>query len=804
MSHRTAFPFGFLSSLLVASAPLAPLGYAADWPNWRGPTHNNTSVETTLPADWSPRGGAGSNLIWKSEELAGRSTPIVMAGRLYTLVRDQPGTELEGEKLVCADAATGKVVWQHRFNVYLSDVPDTRVGWSSVVGDPDTGRVYAQGVCGYFCCLDGASGEVVWQRSLHEELGLLSTYGGRTNFPLVYRDTVITSAVVIGWGDTPRWGLLAKPAHRFLAFDKATGELRWLSGTRLIPYDTTYSTPVLTTIGAQDLLVFGSGDGAVWGMQAATGKTVWHAQLSRRGINTSPVVSPDGKVFIGHSEENLIGSSLGAFVAVDGASSGRIAEDEVVWKKYDTTVGKSSPLFIDGKVYATTDSAKMLVFDAATGEQLSRKPLGRVSRSTPLYADGKIYYGSRGGRFYTLEPQADGSLKTVSKVSLRGEQIDASPIVSGGRLYVTTSEALYCIGNDASIAANPADADSTDLPVFSSDLDIPFRGGSFGPAVPAFGPPQPAQLQLSPYDALLAPGETLQLTARLFGENGRPAEKAAVDSVVYEVTGPGEVSPTGLYTAPAGASHECVLIAAKAGGLSATARIRIVPPLPWDFDFEDGAGEVPLTWVGGRVRYNLREDAAGNHYLAKPTELPTRPGRPTTKLGTRSRMWMGPSDLADYTIEADVQMQVGSGGEAGYAGGGSDELLPEFPAATTDASVKLPSLGLINSGYTFTLFGPSNEARLYSWCTHDKRTQAAVPMAFEAGKWYTVKLRVAPDEAAEVAKVSAKVWPRGDAEPEAWTLEFEDRAPNYRGSPGLFGDAKEAEFYVDNLSVDAN
>ena len=83
----------------------------------------------------------------------------MLRGKLYTIVRDKPDTANEGEKVVCADAATGKILWEHRFNVYLSDVPDTRIGWSSCVGDPETGRVYAQGVCGYFCCLEGDTGK---------------------------------------------------------------------------------------------------------------------------------------------------------------------------------------------------------------------------------------------------------------------------------------------------------------------------------------------------------------------------------------------------------------------------------------------------------------------------------------------------------------------------------------------------------------------------------------------------------------------------------------------------------------------
>jgi hypothetical protein len=49
-----------------------------------------------------------------------------------------------------------------------------------------------------------------------------------------------------------------------------------------------------------------------------------------------------------------------------------------------------------------------------------------------------------------------------------------------------------------------------------------------------------------------------------------------------------------------------------------------------------------------------------------------------------------------------------------------------------------------------------------------------------------------------------KVWPRDQQEPEAWTVEAVDQSPNRSGSPGLFGNAKDAEIYLDNLQVYEN
>lgn len=751
-----------------------------DWPGWKGPLQNRISAETGLVDTWDPKGGEGSNLLWKSKALAGRSTPVILGDKLYTLVRHNPGTPTEGEKVVCASTATGEVLWEHRFNVYLSDVPDTRVGWSSVTADPATGNVYALGVCGYFCCLNGTTGQVIWSKSLHEEYGLLSTYGGRTNVPVIFEDTVIISSIVIGWGDSPKWGLLAKPAHRFMALDKVTGEMRWLKGTRLIPYDTTYSTPTIAALQhlGMDAMIFGSGDGQVWALQPGTGLPIWKYPFSRRGLNTSPFVTGDGRIYMGHSEENRIGNTMGSIVALKGdwsgdsvnpapptdksAKSDGVPIAEELWRHYEIMAGKSSPVEYHGRVYFVDDRAKMFIYDL-DGKLIQRKALGTVMRSTPLFADGKIYLCTNNGRWWTLRPSERG-VEVVQRLRLSGEASDGSPVVSRGRIFIPTSEYLYCIGK-------PNDEPEFDSVVLSAAFPIspPARGGDN----------IPTHVQVVPYDTLLAPGEKQVFRARLYNDHGDYLRNAKPGEAVFSVEGLGTIGESGIYQTTIDGGHECVLVSCQVGDLAGTARVRVVPPLPWSFDFEE-MDDVPLTWVGGRVRYVRRprvldeSDVGGSGIMVKRSELPTRPGAPTTKLGTRSRMWMGPVDMANYTMQADVMLPGGKQGD----------------------------LGLLNSRYTFALYGASQEVRLYSWCTHDKRTQAAVPMKIDPAVWYALKLRVEPR--GDEALVQGKVWPRNEAEPSEWTLQMTDLAPNVNGSPGLYGNAKNAEIFIDNIIVTAN
>jgi outer membrane protein assembly factor BamB len=734
-----------------------------DWPNWRGPQQNRASTEKDLVEKWNPEGGEGSNLLWKKKEFAGRSTPIVFRGKLYTIVHDHVETPIEGEKVVCADAATGKVVWEHPMNVYLSDVPADRAGWSSCVADPETGRIYAQSVCGYFCCLEGETGKLVWDHSLHEEYGLISTFGGRTNFPLVFEDTVITSAVVVGWGDAPKWGRFALPAHRFMCFDKATGELRWMNGTSISPYDTTFSTPTILPVGGEQQMIFCSGDGGVWSLQPRTGKAVWNYPFGRAGINISPLVEPNGHVFASQDCENTFGTGRGSVVALDGTKRGNLAGKEL-WRKLEVMAGFSSPVMLDGRLYVVDNSAKLFIFDPKSGDVIGEKKLSNTMRGTgvagptPLVADGKVYVVTGGAQWLVLKPTENG-VRILDKIRIGNEFCDASPIVSHGRFYITTSDAMYCVGK----AGQEPKAD----PLPSQPKENQAASGKI------------SQLQIAPYDIVVAPGGKQKFGHRFFDDAGREMmAKLPEGALKWSVDGPGTIGSDGTYQAPDENEHECALIQCKFGDVSGTARVRIIPPLPWKFDF-DHVTDVPLTWLGGRVRWQVR-GKDGDKYIAKKSVLPT-PRDPNNKLGTRSYLWMGPTDLSNYTIQADV-------------------LLKEHKVGSGDS--KMPEVGLINSGYELRIRPSYGLLVANSWVASDYRQNRHVKFHPEADKWYTLKLSVVPEK--NKAAVRGKIWPRGQKEPADWTVEMVDARPNLHGTPGVYGFSPDAEVYLDNLQVTPN
>ena len=153
--------------------------YAGDWSHWRGAGQAGFVRETAVVKSWSP---AGENLLWKSD-IGGRTTPIVQNGRVYFNAPVGERQSLQ-ERVVCLDADSGELLWEHRFNVFLSTIVENRVGWSAMVGDLDTGNVYVHGTGGELICFD-KDGGVKWKKSLTEEFGRISGYGGRLHTPII-------------------------------------------------------------------------------------------------------------------------------------------------------------------------------------------------------------------------------------------------------------------------------------------------------------------------------------------------------------------------------------------------------------------------------------------------------------------------------------------------------------------------------------------------------------------------------------------------------------------------------------------
>src|SRR5678809_903117 len=77
-----------------------------NWPTWRGPRLDGTSLDKKVPVRWS----GTSNVLWKAELPGnGHASPIVWRDRLFTV------SVLPAENarvLLCLDRESGRLLWQ--------------------------------------------------------------------------------------------------------------------------------------------------------------------------------------------------------------------------------------------------------------------------------------------------------------------------------------------------------------------------------------------------------------------------------------------------------------------------------------------------------------------------------------------------------------------------------------------------------------------------------------------------------------------------------------------------------------------
>ncbi len=740
---------------------LASGARGGDWPSWRGPSQNGVSLEKGLP-------DSTKQLLWRAH-FGGRSAPAIFAGRVYGIDLAGEGV-MEQDRVFAVDLANGKTLWEYRFNVFHTDIPDTRVGWDNVAVDPETGNVYAHGVEGMFLCFN-RDGKLLWSKSLTELYSRLSGFGGRTNTPIIDEDRVIISFVNSSFGSH------APGAHRYLAMDKRTGEILWWSTPGKAPQDTTYSTPVVAVINGQRLLIGGNADGGIYAIKARTGEKVWGFQLSQQGINASVVV--DGyKVYASHSEENIDSTEMGRVVAIDGRGTGDITKTGEIWRAEGIDAGYASPLLHAGRLYVMCNNGILRCFDAQSGKPIWKFVAGRVGKGSPVWGDGKIYLTTANGTFEILEDlgsrcrRLDSMSFELGKGGREGNlELFGSPSVSEGRVVFTDTTDMFCLGKDPGprpVAVPPLPEES---PVEAVAATLLVR-----PAEVLLEPGRSVQFEAITYDrhgrkigpveaqwAFSGKGSTIRPEARAFlpvgrentGKNARATDNAGVRAEFM-----------------AGAKGAIGLVTARSGSLGGEARVRIVPALPIAEDFESYKdGDVIGWWIGVSKAKHVIETLDGSKVLKKLSD-------DRGPIFNRSHVFITPPLAPGYVVEADV--------------------------LGTKQGRHRSDVGLINDRYDLELFESGQKMRVMSWIPAP-RFEKKVDFPWDAGRWYHLKFQV--DLVGDDARLYAKAWPRGEPEPAAWTIEAVDPQPNREGSAGIYANSgtydnsKPVPLYYDNVKI---
>lgn len=393
---------------------------ADDWPQWRGPGRDGvwgeTGVMRTFPA-------GGLNVAWRARVGPGWSSPVVAGGRVYVTDVELTPPATARERVLCFDEASGKQLWTH---AYAAAYPDWAFNPST--GGPRAtpivreGKVYTLGAIGKLLCLDAASGRVVWEKDLAKEYQV-EAFTGITASPLIEGELLIlnicgkpnacvvaldcktgkeawralddpftySSPIVLSAGGQRQLIVWTQAAVNSL--DPATGKTWWRELMHTPP-DMAVATPV--AVPGERLLV----GGLMFKLDAKrpAASVLWPASKSvakRVFSNTSTALVQDGHVFSA--------TTSGALVCVSVETGEQIWETDAV-----TSAGNGASIHMTANgdsVLLFTDQGNLIRarLDAAGYHEISRVHLlaptydyngGKRAWTVPAYADRHVFVRS--------------------------------------------------------------------------------------------------------------------------------------------------------------------------------------------------------------------------------------------------------------------------------------------------------------------------------------------------------------------------------------------------------------------------
>ena len=309
-----------------------------DFPGFLGPQRSGSIENLSWNSGWQDQ--PAPRRLWTQPIGAGWSGFSARSGHAITM--QQRG---ENEIVSCHDIQTGEIVWsnsiQARHETFLGGIGPRSTPTIS------NGRVYCLGATAILRCLDGSSGNVLWEKDLLALTGstpaqdIKTIAWGRSSSPLV-----VDELVIIPLGGPP-----AGPHVSLLALDATSGEERWQSGDR----QASYASPSLVELGGEEQVVIVSAD-LVSGHRLEDGKQLWTYSWSG---SSSGSASVSQAATLGNNRL-LLSKGYGEGAAVievrRTAGEGADFEIETIWTSKQVLKTKFTNVAVkDGFAYGLSD-----------------------------------------------------------------------------------------------------------------------------------------------------------------------------------------------------------------------------------------------------------------------------------------------------------------------------------------------------------------------------------------------------------------------------------------------------------------
>jgi outer membrane protein assembly factor BamB len=416
------------------------------------------------------------------------SGPVYAAGRIFMGTNNarprDPKIKGEHGVLMCFDATTGSLLWQHTHPRAEQDNDSGHL--AGLISAPwvEGDRLWYVSNRAEMICSD-LNGKVQWKYDMVKELDVFVGQHVYTA-PLVVGDLVY--ALTCNGVDANTQKLPKPKAPSLVALNKKTGKLAWsnnLPGANVIRGQ--WSSPTAATVNGKDQVIYGGGDGWLYGLDAKSGELVWKFDCNpkkatpykvggggeRSFIIATPVVH-DGKCYVGVGQEPDDGPGVGHLWCIDITKKPGNKEKDLspVGDNFDpkAAVNKDSGLVWhyggklpkptpdgrewvfgrtmgtvavhDGLVYAAEVSGFLHCVDAKTGKEVWVHDFQEDTWCSPYYADGKVFVGTNAGEL--LIYKAGRKLTAPKKITI-GQPVKVPPVAVDGVLYVNGGTNLYAI-----------------------------------------------------------------------------------------------------------------------------------------------------------------------------------------------------------------------------------------------------------------------------------------------------------------------------------------------------------------------
>ncbi len=406
---------------------------STDWPRFLGPAGAAIVTESEVPLTWSD----SENIAWKAVLPGpGSSSTIVHGDKVFVTCWTGYGDK-EGANdiskltrhLVCLSKTDGKVLWDAKVPSAAEEDPwrgfITEHGYATHTPVTDGERVYV------FFGKSGAlafdmDGKQLWQTSCGTGSGRMRW--GSAASPIVVGDLLIVNA--------------SDESQAIMALDKKNGKIVWKAEGE---FGMAYGTPnVYVHDGITDLVIAVPQE--LWSLNPKNGKLRWYAAHGLIG-NVSPSLVPGGDVayiFGGFPSTRSVALKLGG--------KGDTSSNAVLWDS-NTSSYVPTPILKDGHLYVINDQGFAICIDAKTGKDVYRERvlIGARGGGKPFYAspvligDKLVCVSRRDGTFIlTAKPKFEQFARNQIASDL--SRFNATPAVSGDRLFLRSEKAIYCIG----------------------------------------------------------------------------------------------------------------------------------------------------------------------------------------------------------------------------------------------------------------------------------------------------------------------------------------------------------------------